>query len=85
MSFLGFGVLQDMYSVLSSFMLRPTSLAVLMTKESKHCASSMLLERREMSPAKSVSVIYVAGNPRLNLYVIVRLRCPRFLVEVRIT
>ena len=61
-SFLGFGVLQDMYSVLSSFMLRPTSLAVLFTKESKHCASSMLSERRAMSSAKSVSMIYVAGN-----------------------
>ena len=58
--------------MLSSFMLRPTSLAVFMTKESKHCASSMLSERRAMSTAKSVSVIYVAGNLRLNLCVIVR-------------
>ena len=48
-------------------MLRPTSLAVLMTKESKHCASSMLSERRAMSSAKSVSVIYAARNLRLNL------------------
>ena len=66
-------------------MLRPTSLAVLMTNDSKHCASSMLSERRAMSSAKSVSVIYVAGNLRLNLCVIVRPRFSRFLAEVRIT
>ena len=66
-------------------MLRPTSLAVLMTKESKNCASSMLSERRAMSSAKSVSVIYAARNLRLNLCVIVRPRFCRFLVEVHIT
>ena len=66
-------------------MLRPTSLAVLMIKESKHYASSMLSERRAMSFAKSVSVIYVAGNLRLNLCVIVRPRFSRYLVEVHIT
>ena len=56
-----------MYSDLSSFILRPTSLAVFMTKESKHCASSMMSERKAMSSAKSVSMIYVAGNLRINL------------------
>ena len=70
---------------LSSFMPRPTSLAVLMTKESKHCASSMLSERRAMPSAKSVSVIYVAGNLRLNLCVIVRPSFSRFLVKVCIS
>ena len=74
-----------MYSVLSSFMLRPTSLAVLMTKKIKHCASSMRSERRAVSSAKSVFVIYAAGNLRLRLCVIVRLRFYRFLKEVHIT
>ena len=64
---------------------RPTYLAVLMIKEIKHCAFLMLSERRAMSSAKSVSVICVAGNLRLNLCVIVRPRFFRFLVEVRVT
>ena len=55
-----------------------------MIKESEHCASSMLSERSAMSSAKSVSVIYVAGNLRLNLCVIVRPRFSRFMVDVRI-
>ena len=66
-------------------MLRPTSLAALMTNESKYCASSILSERRATTSAKSVSVIYAAGNLRINLCVIVRPRLLRFLVEVRIT
>ena len=66
-------------------MLRPTSLAVLMTKESKHCASSMLSERRAMLSAKSVSVIYVAGNLRLNVCYCEAKIFSRFLVEARIT
>ena len=66
-------------------MLRPTSLAVLIAGESEHCTSSMLSERRAMSSAKSVSVMYVAGNLQLNLCVIVRPIFSQFLVEVRIT
>ena len=61
-------------------MLRPTSLAVLIARESKNCAPSMLSERRAVSSAKSVSVMYVAAYLRLNLWVIVRPIFSRFLV-----